>query len=125
MKRIEVVVKDKVFLIKAQKLKNQIWFHFNGKIFVLDKQKKSSSAVGQKNEEIDEHLVLSPMPGQIVRVLVQQNDKVRDNQTLLILSSMKMEYTVKSPGKGVVKSVNVREGERVSADQELVEIARK
>ena len=66
--------------------------------------------------------VLSPMPGQIVKVPVKEGMKVKENQTLLALSSMKMEYVVKSPRAGVVLSVKTKEGDMVQAGQELIEL---
>ena len=65
------------------------------------------------------------MPGQIIKVLIQVGREVKENQNLLVLSSMKMEYTLKAPGKGFVKSVDIKEGERVTADQKLLEIIKQ
>ena len=122
IKQIEITVKDQLFYIKTEELNNRIWFHLSGRIFILDQKKLSSS--DQAKKDPDKNLVLSPMPGQIVKVLVQFGSEVEENQTLLILSSMKMEYTLKASKKGFIKSVKVKEGEKVSADQELVEITK-
>ena len=124
IKQIEVTVKDQLFYIKAEELDNRIWFHLAGKIYVLDKQQIKPSSVDQTRKNFNEKFILSPMPGQIVKILVQSGSKVEENQVLLILSSMKMEYTLKAPKKGFIKSVGVKEGESVSADQELIEIAK-
>ncbi len=124
---MEIQVKNQVFQVKAEEWKNQIWFHLEGRIFVLDKidrQNKVSSPsfARQTQKHTNKQYIISPMPGQIVKVLVEPGTKVMENQTLLILSSMKMEYVLKSSGKGVVKSVHVKAGETVSSDQTLVEI---
>lgn len=124
---MEIQVKNQVFQVKAEEWKNQIWFHLNGRIFVLDKidrQNNNENSIfsRQTQKHPDKQYIISPMPGQIVEVLVKPGTKVTENQTMLILSSMKMEYVLKSTGKGVVKSVHVKAGETVSNDQTLVEI---
>ena len=144
---IEMPVKGQVFQIKAMEWKNQIWFHLNGRIFVLDKHIKdetpdpssahqrteqisgqsSSQTTGQTTGQTEKHtgesFVVSPMPGQVVKVLAQPGMKVKENQTLVILSSMKMEYILKSEKNGVIKSVKTKEGETVLNNQVLVEIS--
>ena len=120
MKNIEITVKDQLFYIKAEELHNQIWFHWNGKVFILDKKKRKSSVSQKVKKASDEKLILSPMPGQIIKVFVTPGREVEENQTLIILSSMKMEYMIKSSAKAVVKYVRVKEGEQVVAHQELV-----
>ena len=120
MRNVEVTVRDRLFYIKAEELHNQIWFHWDGKLFVLDKKKRKSSVSQKVKKASDENSILSPMPGQIVKVFVTPGREVTENQTLIILSSMKMEYMIKSPAKAVVKDVKVKEGEQVAAHQELV-----
>ena len=122
MRSVEITAGGQAFQIKAEELNHHIWFHLNGRIFVMDKEQVKKSFVSKKNW--DEKFVLSPMPGQIVKILVTSGMEVKENQTLLVLSSMKMEYTLKAPDKGFIKSVKVKEGERVSADQKLVEITK-
>jgi biotin carboxyl carrier protein len=120
IKQIEVTLNEQLLYVKAEELDNCIWFHLNGRIFVLDKQQPKLSSVDEKVENSNKNVILSPMPGQIIKVLVQSGSQVEENQTLLILSSMKMEYTIKSPFKAVIGLVKVKEGEQVVAHQELV-----
>lgn len=120
MKNIEVTIRDRLFYIRAEELHNQIWFHWNGKLFVLDKKKRKLSASQKVKKASKENSILSPMPGQIIKVFVTPGREVEENQTLIILSSMKMEYIIKSPAKAVVKNVKVKEGEQVAAHQELI-----
>lgn len=135
MKFMEVPLKGQVFQIRVAECKNQIWFHFNGRIFVLDKHKSAekpdlalfsqtaNQTANQTKKTRGERFIVSPMPGQVVKLLAQPGMKVKENQTLVILSSMKMEYVLKSEIKGVIKSVKTKEGETVSSDQILVEIS--
>ena len=120
IKQIEVTLNEQLLYVKAEELDNRIWFHLNGRVFVLDKQQPKLSSVDKEVENSNENIILSPMPGRIIKVLAEPGSQVEENQTLLILSSMKMEYTIKSPVGAVVETVKVKEGEQVVAHQELV-----
>lgn len=66
--------------------------------------------------------LLSPMPCKILRVHVKPGDKVKKDQPLLVIESMKMETVVRSPGEDlVVKRVVHGEGDVVGSGVELVE----
>jgi len=55
----------------------------------------------------------APMPGLVVRVLVQAGDLVEAGRPLLVMEAMKMEHTILNPHDGVVQSVAVSEGDQV------------
>ncbi|MBZ5523246.1 MAG: biotin/lipoyl-binding protein [Acidobacteriia bacterium] len=64
----------------------------------------------------------SPMPGQVLRVLVSPGQAVRLGDPLIALEAMKMEQTIKATMDGVVVTILVRPGEIVAPGQTLVEI---
>jgi acetyl/propionyl-CoA carboxylase alpha subunit len=64
----------------------------------------------------------SPMPGQILRVLVTEGQTVKPGDPLIALEAMKMEQTIKAAAEGVVKAVLVKPGDMVAPGQMLVEI---
>lgn len=57
--------------------------------------------------------IMAPMPGRIVRVLVSKGDEVGPGQALLVIEAMKMENELRSPFKGKVQDLPVREGQAV------------
>jgi len=57
----------------------------------------------------------APMPGKVVRVLVDQGSAVEINQGVLVIEAMKMQNEIKSPKKGVVKKLGVKEGAAVNS----------
>ncbi|RFA09997.1 acetyl/propionyl-CoA carboxylase subunit alpha [Subtercola boreus] len=61
----------------------------------------------------------APMPGSVVRVLVDVGAAVVAGQPIVVLEAMKMEHAVKSPQDGVVESVLVAVGEQVDIGQAL------
>jgi biotin carboxyl carrier protein len=62
----------------------------------------------------------APMPGKIVRVLVEQGQTVASGQGLVVVEAMKMQNEIRSPKDGVVKAVHVRQGGSVTAGQALL-----
>jgi biotin carboxyl carrier protein len=66
--------------------------------------------------------VVAPMPGRIVKVLVNEGDAVAARQGLVIVEAMKMENEVRTPRAGTVKEVRVTQGALVEARTVLVVI---
>jgi biotin carboxyl carrier protein len=62
----------------------------------------------------------APMPGKIVRVMVEQGQTVTSGQGLVVVEAMKMQNEIKSPKDGIVKAVHVRQGGSVTAGQALL-----
>jgi len=67
--------------------------------------------------------VLAPMPGMIIRYLVNVEDKVKAGDPLLILEAMKMQNTISAPIDGAVKAINFGPGDSVNKDDILAIIA--
>lgn len=89
----------------------------------LQKEKKEEEA--QKvplHQPITGHVLSSPMPGRVLAIKVKVGDKVGRNQEVLVLEAMKMENSIMSDYKGVVKQLLVSEGESVAADTKLIEM---
>lgn len=83
-------------------------------------EKKEEKAV--KRQPITGHVITSPMPGKILSIKVKVGDAINRNQDLLVLEAMKMENSIMSDYKGVVKQILVTEGDIVAADTQLVEL---
>lgn len=64
----------------------------------------------------------SPLPGSIVKVLVQAGQEVKKGDTLLTMESMKMENIIAAEVNGKVKAVLVQPGQNVMQDAPMVEI---
>jgi propionyl-CoA carboxylase alpha chain len=67
----------------------------------------------------------SPMPGQVLRILVAQGSAVRIGDPLVVLEAMKMEQTIYAHADGVVDEVLVVAGQVVAPGQTLVRIRGK
>ena len=66
--------------------------------------------------------VRAPMPGKIVKVLVQPGDVVKAGQGVIIVEAMKMENELRAAQGGTVGEVSAKEGQTVEAGQVLATI---
>lgn len=64
----------------------------------------------------------SPMPGNILRILVNVGDTVTENQPLMILEAMKMENEIVAAKAGVVAGIHVKECQVVNPGDALITI---
>ena len=63
----------------------------------------------------------APMPGLVVRVLVEPGQEVAAGAGLVVLEAMKMENELKTPAAGTVRTVRAQAGQAVEKGQMLVE----
>lgn len=57
------------------------------------------------------------IPGSVWKVLVEDGQKVREGDTLVILESMKMEFPVTAEYSGIIEKVYLKPGEQVNSGQ--------
>jgi len=63
--------------------------------------------------------LLSPMPGTIIRYLVEEGDVVQAGDSVCILEAMKMENLLPAPDDGEVVAIKCRPGDKVQLNQTL------
>ncbi|CFX27245.1 Single hybrid motif [Syntrophomonas zehnderi OL-4] len=61
----------------------------------------------------------SPMAGKVLEILVQEGQKVAEDDEVIILEAMKMENPVFAPADGVVKEIKVKVGQQI-AESEVI-----
>jgi biotin carboxyl carrier protein len=81
-----------------------------------------AKARGELAADTGEVQIKSPMPGVVVKVLVQAGDSVVNGQTVAILESMKMENELKATRDAAVLAVKVVPGQAVEKNEVLVVI---
>ena len=70
----------------------------------------------------EQSAVVAPMPGTVIRVLVEPGAAVAARQPLVVLEAMKMETPLVSPYDATVRAVHVTEGDQVAGGTVLVEL---
>ena len=66
--------------------------------------------------------IKAPMPGKVVRIMVDVGSAVEAGQAVIVIEAMKMQNELKSPKAGVLKKLSIAEGAAVEAGQILAEI---
>ena len=69
----------------------------------------------------DRRKVLAVIPGNIQKLMVAEGDEVAAGDSMMILEAMKMRNEIKATHQGVIKTINVKEGDQVSKSFLLLE----
>jgi pyruvate carboxylase len=102
-----------------------LYFELNGQsreIVLIDESAKVTVTAKQKVDPSNPSQIGASMPGTVIKVLVEQGEKVKKGDHLMITEAMKMETTVQAPFDGRVKSISVQNGEGISAGDLLIEL---
>ena len=67
--------------------------------------------------------IVAPMPGLLLRYVVEEGQQVKAGDPVVVLEAMKMENTLPSPVDGTVSSLPLRPGDAVAKDAVLAIIA--
>ena len=86
--------------------------------FSIDTPKKSRA----KGKNADHGQMVSPMPGKILKVLVNEGDNLEAGTPILVMEAMKMEHTIKASKTGKIEKIFFKEGDQVQGGVELVKL---
>ena len=89
---------------------------------VIDAETRYLMNRGANGFSSDENTISSPMPGKVVNILVKEGDEVKEGDTLIIISAMKMESEYKAPKEGVISKINVGVNDTIEGNQVLIEL---
>lgn len=66
--------------------------------------------------------VKAPMPGMILKILVEQGQQINKGDGMLVLEAMKMENIIKATGTATIKNIKVAERTAVEKGAILIEL---
>ena len=81
------------------------------------------AAEGRGTRAAGPERVTAPMPGKIVKLLVEVGQAVQAGQGLMVMEAMKMENELRAPRAGTLEQIGVREGEAVETGALLALLA--
>ena len=106
---------------KQKKLELQV----NGKTYWMDYKDENDLLLEKMGidfgEEIKDTELKAPMPGLITEIKVQEGQKIKEGDTLMILKAMKMENILKSPHDGTVRKILVEENQKVEKNAVMIQ----
>jgi pyruvate carboxylase len=100
-----------------------VFFELNGQpreVVVIDRSLGGKVAAHPKAEPGNPRHVGAPMPGLVVRVMVEAEEQVVAGQKLFTLEAMKMETTIYAERPGTVAEILVQSGTQVDAGDLLL-----
>ena len=121
MKFLEKNWKDKEFSFFILKTKKGLWIHYEGQSWFWKYQQSISKKIKKKKKD----LIEAHLPGRIQKIFVKEKEQVKKGQNLLTLSAMKIEYSFKAEGEGIVQTLFCKPGDNVSLNESLIKIKYK
>ncbi len=118
-----VLLDGRSFEAHAESGTDCAWITIRGhrfRVAVNDPRRWSSRRAGAHGHEREE--ILAPMPGKVVRLLVEPGQAVERGQGIVVIEAMKMQNEMKSHRAGRVAAIPVRAGETVAAGAILATI---
>ena len=98
---------------------SRIWVWCDGVAVAFERVASSKSGAASPREAGGD--LISPMPGRVRRLLVEDGAHVTRGDVILVLEAMKMEHAIRSPMDGTVR-LRVAEGDLVEAGIELAAV---
>ena len=100
--------------------KYTITTHFrNFDIELSNPQKKYLRGRQSSTDEVQE-TITSPMPGKIIKIMVAENQEVKQGDPLIVVEAMKMQSTYTAAQNAIVEKVHIEEGDSILRDQLLI-----
>lgn len=113
----EIRVGDRVYTVPFIVQGTEVSFSFDGEIYTVE---TAAATSGRGRAKHRDHSLAAPMPGVVLKILVEVGSVVAKGAPLVILEAMKMEHTVTAPRDGTIAAINCREGEMVQPGVDLV-----
>ncbi|MFA6884233.1 MAG: acetyl-CoA carboxylase biotin carboxyl carrier protein subunit, partial [Paludibacteraceae bacterium] len=66
--------------------------------------------------------IFSPMPGKVVKILVEKGDTVEAGKPVIIVEAMKMQSEYKVKNDCIIKDILVSEGATIRGDETLISL---
>jgi biotin carboxyl carrier protein len=67
------------------------------------------------------NLLKAPMPGLVLKVMVNEGQVIKKGDGLIVLEAMKMENIIKASADGIVKKIHIEEKNTVDKNQKMIE----
>ena len=119
--KLTLIVDNKPFTIVREHDENQI--RVNSNIYavqVSDEQIQELIKAGPGKSRKQELAIKAIMPGLVVEVNVEEGDRIKNGDGLLIVEAMKMQNEIKASRDGVVRRILVRKGQTVKSGETLI-----
>ena len=109
-----------VELINTTNKKNSVnTLYHSFEVEVLDAESRYMKN-RKSDHDHDQLFISTPMPGKVVKILVEEGQEVKAGEKLIIVSAMKMESEYKVIADRKVSEILVKEGDSIDGHQPLI-----
>ncbi|HRP90027.1 MAG TPA: acetyl-CoA carboxylase biotin carboxyl carrier protein subunit [Edaphocola sp.] len=116
-----------VFVEEVDRSKKTMTFRINNNNYTVKIQEPIDLLLAKMGFDISKtqkvEPVKAPMPGLILKVLVEEGQTIKKGEPVLILEAMKMENVFKATSDAIVKAIRVKEQQAVEKGEVLIELA--
>jgi biotin carboxyl carrier protein len=122
---ISLLVDAESYSVQLDERRAELKVHLRDSVFALEildeKRLRMRRAAGKFTVE-GRQVLVSPMPGRVVRVPRRPGDAVKEGEGVVVVEVMGMENDVRSPKDGKVLEVLVQEGQAVERGARLATV---
>jgi biotin carboxyl carrier protein len=117
-----LLIDGRSFDISVHEVNDACQVLVNGKLYevVLHDPKRLRKGLVSSEASKGPMPVSAPMPGKVVKLLVQVGTAVQEGQGVAVVEAMKMQNELKAPKSGVVEKILVEENQPVNAGESLL-----
>jgi len=118
---LSVISGGKSYEIRRERSGNDthVWVGITRHAVSIRDPRSLRGRIGGVDDEKGPRKLLAPMPGRVIRLLVEVNSEVEVGQGIVVVEAMKMQNEIKSPKKGIVKKLAAMPGANVNAGDVL------
>ena len=123
--RAQIKYENQIVQAEAQVIQGKLWIHFQGRTWLAadDLRRSGKSAFsGATAGKATKGLILSQMPGKVIKIFKAVGDKVTAGEVILVMEAMKMEYTMKADIDGTLESIKCEVGRQMELGKVLATI---
>lgn len=115
MKNYEITVNGETYQVSVKEVDSLDQIETKTADTAKTEIQPSHSSVGET--------ITAPMPGVLLRVAVNEGDRVEAGDILCVLEAMKMENEIVAPKAGTIAGVNVKSSQSVNTGEVLMTIS--
>lgn len=118
---ISLIAAGRSYEIKREQTASDLHMWVGSERFAVE-LRDPRSLRGRKAASDEEHgprKLVAPMPGRVVRILVEEKAQVDAGQGIVVVEAMKMQNEIKSPKKGTVRKIVAVTGATVNGGDVL------
>ena len=134
MKKFRFKINESVYEVSVNEIdKTTAEIEVNGTPFTVEIEKQDKSSIATRKpagkvtpistpaRNVSADSIKSPLPGVIIKVLVNVGQSVKRGDVVLTMESMKMENNILAEEDAIIKTVHVQTGQSVMQDDVLID----